>query len=456
MAGSLARGPQKMHQTAEKPPLRVAVVGAGPRSVVYAREALQRPGLMKVVAVADPNPVRRNALADAHAVPAERRFASYEDLAVRPDIADAVINTTLDIVHYESTLTLLRAGYHVLLEKPIAPTNAEVCELIDAAREHDRVVMVCHILRYEPFYQTIKKQLTSRAIGQMISMHTVENVSYDHVVTTFIRHPRNLQPAVLPMMLSKCCHDLDLVAWLVDKPLSRVSSFITPGQFRPERAPAGSTMRCLDGCGVEATCRYSARALHVENGKWDAYAWPINEYPSPPTIDEKLRILKTSSPYGRCVWQSPNGVVDHQGVMIEFEDGTTASHDLFCATPRAGRSIRIVGTDGEIEGDYDSGHITIRRAIRGAPSRYHEEHLRPGGYDPNAPLPRPCEKALLADFAGTVRGDGDAPSITRIEDSLAGHQIAFAADIAASEHRIVDIAEEFEEFSAPVALSKGT
>src|SRR5438093_4242266 len=134
-------------------PVRIAIVGAGPRSVVYTRDALEHPSTMKLVAVADPNPMRRNALADAHAVPAACRFASYEDLASRPGLADAVINTTLDTVHYASTLALLRAGYHVLLEKPIAPSEPEVRNLVDAAREQRRVVMVCHILRYEPFYQ---------------------------------------------------------------------------------------------------------------------------------------------------------------------------------------------------------------------------------------------------------------------------------------------------------------
>src|SRR2546429_7493991 len=133
-------------------PLRVAVVGAGPRSIVYTRDAIQEGSPMRVVAVADPNAVRRNALADAHRVPSDHRFASHEALAARPGLADAVINTTLDVVHYASTLALLRAGYHVLLEKPIAPTEAEVRELIRAAREHDRVVMVCHILRYELFF----------------------------------------------------------------------------------------------------------------------------------------------------------------------------------------------------------------------------------------------------------------------------------------------------------------
>ena len=420
-------------------PLRVAVVGAGPRSSVYTRDALQQGSPMRVVAVADPNSVRRNALADAHQVPLEHRFASHEDLAARPGLADAVINTTLDIVHYASTLPLLRAGYHVLLEKPIAPMEAEVRELIRVAREHDRVVMVCHILRYEPFYQTIKKQLDAGLIGRQVSIHTVENVSYDHVATTYLRHPRNLQPAVLPMLLSKCCHDLDVIAWLAGgKALARVASAITPTQFRPECAPPGSTERCLGGCAVETVCRYSGRALYAEDDTWDAYAWPVNEYPAPPTIEEKLGILATTSPYGRCVWRCPNHVVDHQAVLIQFADGTTASHDLFCATARRGRTIRIVGTDGEIEGDYEAGRIVLRQPIRGAPGRYSEQFTQVTPYDAKAPLPRPCERALVADFIGTVRGDPTSPGITRIEDSLVGHQIAFAADVAARENRVVE------------------
>src|SRR5436309_3526976 len=170
-------------------PLRVAVVGAGPRSIVYTRDALQPSPAMRVVAVADPNPVRRNALADSHNVPAANRFASHEDLAARPGLADAVINTTLDIVHYASTIPLLRAGYHVLLEKPIAPTEDEVRDLMRVARENDRIVMICHILRYEPFYQLIKQQLDAGRIGRMISVHSVENVSSDHMATTYLRHP---------------------------------------------------------------------------------------------------------------------------------------------------------------------------------------------------------------------------------------------------------------------------
>src|SRR3954469_9588872 len=170
MIRSPLRRPRRMHRPLSDQPLRVAVVGAGPRSIVYTRDALRQPSPMRVVAVADPNPVRRNALADAHAVPAEYRFASHTDLADRPGLADAVINTPLDTAHYASTLPLLRAGYHVLLEKPIAPTETEILDLIATARAHHRVVMVCHILRYEPFYQSIKSLLTTNALGQLTSI----------------------------------------------------------------------------------------------------------------------------------------------------------------------------------------------------------------------------------------------------------------------------------------------
>jgi predicted dehydrogenase len=409
---------------------------------VYARYAALAPEEMQIVAVADPNEARRQLLSDHHGIPAEHRFSSHEQLATRPGLADAVINTTLDIAHFDTTLPLLRAGYHVLLEKPIAPSEQQVRELMNVARENDRVVMVCHILRYEPFYETIKSRIESNAIGKLVSIHTTENVSYDHVVTTYIRHPRNLQPTIFPMLLTKCCHDLDVLAWLKgNTPLARVSSVIKPTQFVPENAPPGSTERCLGGCAVESVCQYSARTLYVEDDKWDAYPWAVNEYSAARPAAKKLEILATTSPYGRCAWRCPNPVVDHQHVTMEFIDGVTATHDLYTATPRGTRSLRIVGTAGELEGDFTAGHIVIRRPMRGRSGRYAEEHTHVPPYDPKATLPRQCERSLMADFIGTLRGDPVAPRRTLIQDSLIGHQIAFAADVSAHEHRVVNLAD---------------
>ena len=417
-------------------PLTVAIVGAGKRARAYANEALRRPGWLKVTAVADPHPDRCAALADAHGVSPDYRFASHLDLAARPGLVDAIINTTGDAHHFETALPLIRAGYPMLLEKPIALCEAHVRQLIAAAREHGRPVMICHSMRYRTFYQKVRELLLAGSIGQLRSVYASENVSYHHLATTFIRNPRYAGVVPTPMLMQKCCHDMDAIAWLVGAPALRVASFMTPTQFVPENAPAGSTERCLDGCAVENDCPYSARKLYVENHAWDAYPWSDFSDAIVPSDERKLEALKTDSPYGRCVWRCAHTAVDHQNVAIEFSNGVTATFDMFCATARGYRALRLVGTTGGIVGDADAGWIKLRRMSPG-PDRMHvEEEI-----DVTEPTEghRGGDRRMLEDFVAVVRGEPGARGLTRIEDSLTGHQIVFAADVAQREKRIVEI-----------------
>lgn len=416
-------------------PITVAIVGAGHRSVVYARYALQHPERMKVVAIADPVEHRRRTVGDAHAIPEEMRFHSYEDLAERR-VADAVINGTMDPLHYASAMPLLKAGYHMLLEKPIAQREEEVRELISTAQANGCTVMICHVLRYAPFYVKVKELLSGGAVGEIVSLHSAENVSYHHMAAAFIRGRWSRREAN-PMLLAKCCHDLDLMAWyLSGVPAARVSSFGSLAQFRPENAPAGSAKRCLEGCRIEETCPYSARANYITQGLWGFYAWEAIEHLMPANEEQKLESLKTDNPFGRCVWHCDNDVVDHQSVLVEFANGVTASHDLFCATARPSRTLHIIGTKGEIEGDMEAGRLILRRpnAVRGG--EYSEEvvelNVKGDGHGGG-------DSRLIADFASVMLGEPASPSTTRIEDSLTGHLIAFAADRAMTEHRVVEI-----------------
>ncbi len=418
-------------------PVTVAIVGAGHRSVAYARYALDHPDRMKVVAIADPWELRRRTVGDQHAIPEEMRFASYEELAARPPVADAVINGTMDQLHYASAMPLLKAGYHMLLEKPIAQREEEVRELIATAQKYNRTVMICHVLRYAPFYVKVKELLQSGAIGEIISLHTAENVSYHHMAVAYIRG-RWRRRESNPILLAKCSHDLDLLAWyLSGVPAVRVSSFGSLKQFRPENAPPGSAKRCLDGCQIEATCPYSARANYITQGLWGAYAWEPIEHLMPATEEQKLESLRTDNPFGRCVWHCDNDVVDHQSVLVEFANGVTASHDLFCATARPSRTLHIIGSKGELEGDMEAGRLIIRRPnpVRGG--EYTEEvveiNVKGDGHGGG-------DTRLIADFVSVLRGESTSLSTTRIEDSLTGHLIAFAADRAMLTHQVVEIA----------------
>jgi predicted dehydrogenase len=432
-----------MNDLTSNAPVTVAVIGAGHRAVGYARYARKHPDRMKVTAVADPDDVRREAVAREHEIPSAMRFRSYEEMIARPKLADAIINGTMDQLHHASTMPFIAAGYDVLLEKPIAPSEWEVRDLINAAKKHNRLVMICHVLRYAPFYTTVKKLLTDGTIGQIVALHSTENVSYHHVATAFVRGRWNNRDTSAPMLLAKCCHDLDLLAWYMSGvPAARVASFGALSQFKPENAPTGSALRCLDGCKIESTCPYSARTMYITQGLWAPYAWEAIEKIENPTLEQKLHSLKTDNPYGRCVWHCDNNVVDHQTVSIQFANGVTASHDMLCATSRPCRKVHIIGTLGEIEGDMEAATIVLRHPSlkpNPDPARaeevYTEQIINVSASDDGH---GGGDSRLIEDFISTISGR-KAAALTKIEDSLTGHLIAFAADKAMVENRVVEI-----------------
>jgi predicted dehydrogenase len=421
-------------------PATVVGVGAGHRTFEYCRYALDHPDRMKVVAIAEPDAIRRRRFAEVHGIPSAMQFESYEQLASGPPLAQAVVNGTMDQLHYQSTMPLLAAGYHVLLEKPIAQSEQHVRDLIDSAREHKRVVMICHVLRYAPFYRRIKDLLDEGAIGSIVAMTSNENVSYHHMAVGFIRG-RWRKTEANPMLLAKCCHDLDIIAWLMTGTTARrVASFGSLMQFKPANAPPGSTRRCLDGCQVEATCAYSAYGNYITQGLWGPYAWESIEHLENPTEEQKIESLRTDNPFGRCVWHCDNDVVDHQSVIIEFANGVTATHNMFCATARPTRTIHIVGTQGELEADMEDGLVKLRTPRRDRLEKHAEEVIDvnitggegQGGHGGG-------DERLVADFASILRGNEPSKSVTNIQDSLTGHLIAFAADTAMREGRVVEL-----------------
>ena len=420
-----------------KQPITVAVVGAGDRSRLYASYADRHPDQLKVVAVAEPHPARRQKLADAHGVPDENRLASWTDLAARPRLADAVINGTMDHLHHASSLPLLDLGYHMLLEKPIAGTEREVRELIACAQRNRVTVMICHVLRYAPFYTKIKELLTQGVIGEITALHSSENVVYHHYAAAFIRGKWSRRDTSNPMLLAKCCHDLDLLMWMFSGQTPvRVASLGSQKQFRKANAPAGSTERCLNGCQLVDTCPYSAKIQYLDQDLWPQYAWEYIHHLPDPTREQKAESLKKDNPLGRCVWHCDNDVVDHQSLIVEFANGATATHNMLCATARATRTMHLVGTLGEIEGDMDRGIVHLRLFNRDNQWVPIEQEIK---INVSGDMHGGGDMGLVEDFVRVLRGQSASPGATRIEDSLHGHLIAYAADRAMLNHQVENI-----------------
>ena len=417
--------------------LRAVLVGLGHRTMLYASWAQQHPEQLEIVGLADPDEQRVARAAERYGVPAGRCFSSAEDLAAVTAFADVAINGTMDRQHVPTTLPLLQAGYDVLLEKPISPTRAELMSLYETVQRTERKLMICHVLRYAPFYVAIRERVQAGEIGEILQVRTAEMVSYHHMAVGFVRGKWNRRDRSNPMLLAKCCHDLDLICWMKSgtRPV-RVASQGGLFYFSPDKAPLGAGTRCLVDCQIESTCPYSAYKNYIEQDLWRFYAWEPIEQIADPTLEQKLHSLRTDNPYGRCVWHCDNDVVDHQSVIVEFEDGSVATHDMVGAASRPCRQMHLIGTEGEIEGTMDEGVFVVRHPDARAGHEYTEEridvnvsrHMHGGG-----------DLRLVSDFLAVVRGDQPSISTTDIADSMYSHLIAYAADEAMREHRFVEL-----------------
>jgi predicted dehydrogenase len=425
------------------------IVGAGHRARLYASYEKECPDEMEIVGVADPSALRRQQVAEEFGLSEHQCFESAEELARVPKFADFVINGTMDHQHVATSLPLLEAGYHMLLEKPFATHEHEMWELVKAARQHQRTIIICHVLRYAPFYTVIRQQVQEGVIGDILNIQATEHVSYHHVAVAYVRGKwNNARYCNTSMLMAKSCHDLDLIAWMKSGVAPRrVTSFGGLFQFTPEKAPEGAGTRCLVDCPIEADCLYSARKHYIDHpDRWAFYVWDSLEHLPNPTIEQKIESLKGDNPYGRCVWQCDNEVVDHQSVLIEFADGCTATLNMIGGCSKPSRSLHLIGTTGEIQGSLEDSKFVIRHIDPRPGHEYREEVVDLniegdmtgafGGHGGG-------DMRLMADFLNALHGEPRSICSTVIEDSVAGHLIGFGADRSLHEQRVVNI--EFEQ-----------
>lgn len=198
--------------------LTVALAGLGSRGKdCYAKSAHLIPDKMEIVAIADIDPAKVAEVAREYNVPAERCFTSAEELIAQDKLADVMFITTQDRQHVAQAIPALQKGYDLLLEKPVSPELDECRELVKTAQEYNRKVVVCHVLRYTPFYSKVKEIIDSGKIGDVVSIMAIENVGYWHQAHSFVRGNWRNSETTSPMILQKCCHDMDLYLWLANK-----------------------------------------------------------------------------------------------------------------------------------------------------------------------------------------------------------------------------------------------
>lgn len=396
--------------------------------MTYAKYALAHPDELSIIGVGEPDEYRRNMVKEMFDLPDDRCFVDAFAVAQVPRFADVIINGTMDEQHVETSIPLLKLGYDMLLEKPFAVNEEEMDELMKVINEHNNKVMICHVLRYNKFYMTVKERVARGDIGDIVNIQTVETVSYHHLSTSYVRGKwGNSDRCHTTMLLAKCCHDMDLMMWIMgdDKPVS-VSSVGSQFHFKPENAPADSGTRCLVDCPRVDSCDFSAKRLYLDHpNSWEVYVWRDIEHIENPTEEDYRRSLETS-PYGKCMYKCGCNVVDHQSVLVNFKSGATGTHNLAGGSANSLRTIRIIGTKGELYGEMENKFINIK-TINPDPGKYYDEEIIDLSKEPDEGHGG-GDDGLCADFVRFIRNDNPTISCTSIHDSVAGHKVIFLAD----------------------------
>jgi hypothetical protein len=329
-------------------PVTAITLGAGNRGNVYGDYAAEYPGRLNIIGVAEPIPIRQERYAAKHDIRDEHRFVTWEHVFERPKFADAIIITTPDDLHYGPCMEALRLGYDVLLEKPISPSEQECRDILARTRETGRIVAVCHVLRYAPYFVKMRELMQSDAVGRVISIQHFEPIEHVHMAHSYVRGNWHNSQATTPIILAKSSHDLDILRWMIGSNSVSIHAIGDLSWFKAENAPAGSTARCVDGCAVESSCPYSAlRIYHRNRQRLHVFDLPDDATQREAAILENLRTTN----YGRCVYRMENDQCDHYVTSILFDGGVTASFSMEAFTPFGGRRTRVMGSMGYIEGD---------------------------------------------------------------------------------------------------------
>ena len=398
-------------------PVSILLLGAGSRGKdTYAEYARQNPSMLKVAAVAEPDAVKREKIQNEHHIPSEFVYQSWEEaFACLPPHLDGVIIATMDQMHREPIIAAMKQNLHILCEKPIVPTPEECREIELLSAGFTKVFMICHVLKYTPFFINIKKLLAAGKIGTLIGIDLIENVGHIHQSHSYVRGNWRNSKKSSPMILAKSCHDMDILHWLAGAPCESLSSNGALHYFTEANAPDGAPRRCLDGCPHTGCCPYYAPKIYLADN------WMANMISGDLSMEGRLEALKTG-PYGKCVFHCDNDVVDHQTVTMRFTNGVKANFTMSAFTAQTHRSITLFGTTGEICGDMEANTICLSEFATGNSGLIQPGKVT-GGHSGG-------DTGLLTGFVNLVRSSSLDAADTRnmIRNSFESHYMAFAAE----------------------------
>ncbi len=392
--------------------ITVSIIGAGGRGMdCYARLMQEHfSQQVSIVAVAEPDEERRKLFAQRFGISPANSFASWQKILQQPRVSDALVIATQDKMHFEPFQAAVKKGYHILLEKPMSNNKEECLKMMAIAKGYpQQIILVCHVLRYTVFFLKIKALLDAGQIGEVQAVQHNENIGYWHFAHSFARGNWSVKSLSGPLTLTKSCHDFDILVWLLGSPVKRVSAFGTLRHFNREHAPTGATEFCYN-CPLSQSCAYCAQTIYSR-----MTLTAVNAHRSPDEVEEFLKV----SNYGRCVYQLENDVPESIAMSLEFASGVVATFLLSAFTQKVTRTIKILGSNGELRGDIHKNEIEVLH--------FDMSTAKMSLGDPTNDAHAGGDTGIICDFVELLLGR-KTEKLSDISASINSHLAAFAAE----------------------------
>jgi predicted dehydrogenase len=415
--------------------MKLALIGAGQRGMLYAEYAYLKKKV-EIVAVVEPNEERRKNAGESLKINKLNQYASTEEFFAQKKMCDAVIIASMDKNHFEQAVAALNCGYDILLEKPISPNPKECIMLSKLAQEKQRKIIVCHVLRYTQFFSTIKEIINSGELGRVVTIQHNENIGNWHMAHSFVRGNWRRSDTSSPLIMQKSCHDMDILTWLVESEAEKIASFGSLSYFKEENAPLGSAMRCLE-CKLADECTYNAAKVYTAT----IGSWPSTVLGGEQSKEGILKTLETSD-YGRCVFHCDNTVCDNQVTIITFKNGVNVTFTLSGLTSKVCRTLKIMCEQGEIRAEDDGNTIEVIKFNTNAVEPIQKRVIQTyqaaghGGGD----------NLLMGDFILQLESNKNN-SKTAITRSIESHLMAYAAEQSRLTGKIIYLDELKQELT---------
>jgi len=375
---------------------RIGVLGYGRRMEHVLRKVVElADGAVTVAAFHDASRQAVERVTGAH--PGIRVCGSVGELVGIGEL-DWIFIGSFNAAHRDHAVAAIEAGKHVFCEKPLATTQPHCRDILTACRRHpDRQFVVGFVLRYSAFYRTMKQWLDEGRLGELISLEFNETLAPYHGAAMHGNWRRHAALAG-PMIMEKCCHDMDIMLWLTGSRPARVASFGGLTFFKAANAHYND----LYPVG-EQGYRYYDRGL--------ATGFAVGtENNITPFNDDK-------------------DTVDHQVAILELENRVRASFHFCMHSARLERRFYLCGTRGTIRGDVLTGVL----------------EYTPVGWNPRTEAARPiagddhgaAEQPMARDIvAAMLRGQ---PMPTTVEDGVRASLTCLGIEQARLTGTVVDM-----------------